>query len=227
MPSGRKPIWIAASALQSGTYKPGFRDMVVSELTERTAIKAYEDAAIAPEDVDVAEIHDAFSIAELMYYEALKLCAVGKARRCSKAERTEISGRKCVNPSGGLLCRGHPVGATGIAQVCEAVWQLRGEPRTGRSPMPRSLSRIAPEAASPARPWLLCNQHPGVLMQARNGAGPLSHVTVLDMTQFLAGPYGSQILGIWVRASSRSKHRTATLPAMRHRISIKVRVLIF
>jgi len=125
--SSRKPILIAASALQSGTYKPGFRDMVLSELTERTATKAYEDAGITPDDVDVSEIHDAFSIAELMYYEALKFCAAGEGPALLESGETEISGRKCVNPSGGLLCRGHPVGATGIAQVCEAVWQLRGE----------------------------------------------------------------------------------------------------
>jgi acetyl-CoA acetyltransferase len=124
---GRKPIRIAASALQSGIYKPGFRDMVSSELTERTASKAYEEAGVGPEDVNVAEIHDAFSIAELMYYEALKFCAPGEGTALLESGATEISGNKCVNPSGGLLCRGHPVGATGIAQVCEAVWQLRGE----------------------------------------------------------------------------------------------------
>jgi benzoylsuccinyl-CoA thiolase BbsB subunit len=124
---GRRPIRIAASALQSGIYKPGFRDMVSSELTERTASKAYEGAGIGPEDVNVAEIHDAFSIAELMYYEALKFCPPGEGPALLESGATEISGNKCVNPSGGLLCRGHPVGATGIAQVCEAVWQLRGE----------------------------------------------------------------------------------------------------
>jgi acetyl-CoA acetyltransferase len=124
---GRRPIRIAASALQSGTYKPGFRDMVSSELTERTATKAYDDAGVGPEDIGVAEIHDAFSIAELMYYEALRFCAPGDGAGLLDSGETEISGTKCVNPSGGLLCRGHPVGATGIAQVCEVVWQLRGE----------------------------------------------------------------------------------------------------
>jgi benzoylsuccinyl-CoA thiolase BbsB subunit len=123
---GRKPIRIAASTLQSGLYKSGFRDMVSSELTARTAKKAYDDAGIGPEDIGVAEIHDAFSIAELMYYEALGFCEPGEGPALLDSGQTEISGTKCVNPSGGLLCRGHPVGATGIAQVCEAVWQLRG-----------------------------------------------------------------------------------------------------
>ena len=90
---GRKPIRIAASALQSGIYKPGFRDMASSELTERTATKAYEDAGVGPEDIDVAEIHDAFSIAELMYYEALGFCAPeARGRLCSTAARPRFHG---------------------------------------------------------------------------------------------------------------------------------------
>ena len=124
---GRQPIRVAATALQSGVYKTGYRDMVQSELTMRTAKIAYESAGIGPEDVDLAEIHDAFAIAELVYYEALGLCESGGGPALLDSGATRIGGSKCVNPSGGLLCRGHPVGATGIAQVCEAVWQLRGE----------------------------------------------------------------------------------------------------
>jgi benzoylsuccinyl-CoA thiolase BbsB subunit len=75
----------------------------------------------------VAEIHDAFAIAELMYYEALGFCEPGEGPALLDSGATHINGDKCVNPSGGLLCRGHPVGATGVAQLCEAVWQLRGE----------------------------------------------------------------------------------------------------
>jgi acetyl-CoA acetyltransferase len=124
---GRPLIRVAATALQSGVYKTGFRDMVNSELTMRTAQQAYEAAGIGPEDVNVAEIHDAFAIAELMYYEALGFCEPGGGPALLDSGATRINGDKCVNPSGGLLCRGHPVGATGIAQLCEAVWQLRGE----------------------------------------------------------------------------------------------------
>jgi acetyl-CoA acetyltransferase len=123
---GKAAIRIVASSLQSGTYKTGFRDMVHSELTQRTARLAYEEAGIGPADVDVAEIHDAFAIAELMYYEALGFCGDGEGAALLKSGRTRIGGDICVNPSGGLLCRGHPVGATGLAQVCESVWQLRG-----------------------------------------------------------------------------------------------------
>lgn len=122
-----KPIRVAASVLQSGLYKTGFRDMSSSELTQRTSKLAYESAGIGPGDIDLAEIHDAFTIAELMYYEALGFCEKGGGIGMIERGDTRIEGKKPVNPSGGLLCRGHPVGATGVAQICEAVWQLRGE----------------------------------------------------------------------------------------------------
>ena len=122
-----KPVRVAASVLQSGLYKTGFRDMASSELTQRTSKLAYESAGIGPKDIDLAEIHDAFTIAEMMYYEALGFCEKGGALGMVERSDTSLGGAKPVNPSGGLLCRGHPVGATGVAQICEAVWQLRGE----------------------------------------------------------------------------------------------------
>jgi acetyl-CoA acetyltransferase len=120
-------VRIAASVLQSGKYKTGFRDMAVSELTLRTAALAYNAAGIGPEDVDLAEVHDAFAIAEIMYYEALGFCGKGEGKDFVMRGDASLGGKKPVNPSGGLLCRGHPVGATGIAQICESVWQLRGQ----------------------------------------------------------------------------------------------------
>lgn len=124
---GRKGIRVAGSALQSGIYKTGFRDMTHSELTARTAKLAYEEAGVGPEDVDLAELHDAFAIAELMYYEALGFAPEGEGVSLVERGVTSLGGAKPVNPSGGLLCKGHPVGATGVAQVCEVVWHLRGE----------------------------------------------------------------------------------------------------
>lgn len=124
---GVKPIRIAASVLQSGMYKTGFRDLTYSELTARTSKLAYEAAGVGPGDVDLAEVHDAFSIAELMYYEALGFCERGEGKDFLERGDSKIDGKKPVNPSGGLLCKGHPIGATGIAQICEGVWQLRGE----------------------------------------------------------------------------------------------------
>jgi benzoylsuccinyl-CoA thiolase BbsB subunit len=124
---GTKPVRIEASVLQSGLYKTGFRDMASSELTERTSHLAYEAAGIGPQDVSLAEVHDAFASAELMYYEALGLCAKGEGAAMIERGESGPGGRQPVNPSGGLACRGHPVGATGVAQIVEAVWQLRGE----------------------------------------------------------------------------------------------------
>lgn len=124
---GVRPIKLVASTLQSGLFKTGFRDMAVNELTARTAKLAYEQAGIGPKDISLAEVHDAFAIAEVLYYEALGFCGKGEAKDLIERGETEITGRIPVNPSGGLKTRGHPVGATGVAQVCEAVWQLRGQ----------------------------------------------------------------------------------------------------
>jgi benzoylsuccinyl-CoA thiolase BbsB subunit len=121
------PIRVAGSELNSGRYMTGFRDMTSPEITVRGAHDAYEAAGIGPEDLDVAEVHDAFSIAELMYYEALGLCEKGDAARLLEDGETTLGGRIPVNPSGGLLSKGHPIGATGVAQMVEIVRQLRGQ----------------------------------------------------------------------------------------------------
>jgi benzoylsuccinyl-CoA thiolase BbsB subunit len=124
---GMPPVKVQASTLQSGLYETGFRDMAVNELSTRTGKLAYEEAGLGPEDVDVAEVHDAFAIAELEYMEALGFCGHGEAKYLMERGDTEITGRIPINPSGGLKCRGHPVGATGVAQVAEITWQLRGQ----------------------------------------------------------------------------------------------------
>jgi len=121
-----KPVKVRASVLQSGLFKNDFRDMTKSDLSYRAVAAAYEMAGLGPEDVDVAEVHDAFTIGELMYYEALGFCAPGDGGRLIDEGATEIGGRIPVNPSGGLLSKGHPVGATGVAQIVEIVNQLRG-----------------------------------------------------------------------------------------------------
>lgn len=121
-----KPVKVRASVLQSGLFKNDFRDMTKSDLSYRSAAAAYDMAGLGPEDIDVAEVHDAFTIGELMYYEALGFCAPGEGGRLIDEGATEIAGRIPVNPSGGLLSKGHPVGATGVAQIVEIVSQLRG-----------------------------------------------------------------------------------------------------
>lgn len=122
-----KPIRIAASHLTSGLFMPGFRDMTSPEITVRCAKETYELAGIGPEDIDVAEVHDAFSIAEVLYYEALGFAKKGEGVKILKDGETTVGGRIPVNTSGGLLAKGHPVAATGTAQVAEVVWQLRGQ----------------------------------------------------------------------------------------------------
>ena len=120
------PVRIRASVLQSGRFENGFRHMAKSDLTQRCAAAAYEMAGLGAGDMQVAEVHDAFTIAEIMYYEALGFCALGEGGRLLDDGGTEIGGRIPVNPSGGLLSKGHPLGATGVAQMVEIANQLRG-----------------------------------------------------------------------------------------------------
>jgi len=124
---GRAPIWVAGTHLTSGIYTPGIRDMTTPEITVRGAKALYEEIGIGPDDIDLAEVHDAFTIAELLYYEAFGFCERGGAVDLLMSGNSSIGGRIPVNPCGGLLCKGHPVGATGVAQIVEIVTQLRGE----------------------------------------------------------------------------------------------------
>jgi acetyl-CoA acetyltransferase len=121
------PIRILASDVTSGKFMKGARDMTIPEITVRGAKQSYEEAGLGPKDVDVAEVHDAFSIAELLYYEAFGFCERGAAGRFIESGASTFGGDIVVNPSGGLLAKGHPIGATGAAQVVEVVRQLRGE----------------------------------------------------------------------------------------------------
>jgi acetyl-CoA acetyltransferase len=122
----KRSIKIDASILVSGSYKRP-QDLSQWETDFRGCSAAYEASGIGPDDLDVVECHDAFTISELLHYEALGLCAPGEGGRIVADGETELGGRIPVNVSGGLLSRGHPPGATGIAQVFEIVTQLRGE----------------------------------------------------------------------------------------------------
>lgn len=97
------------------------------EIVERAAAIAFADAGRSPGDIDVAEVHDAFTIGEIVTAEGLGLLPVGQGAAMTAAGETSLGGRIPVNPSGGLLARGHPLGATGVAQLAEITWQLRGE----------------------------------------------------------------------------------------------------
>lgn len=121
---------IRASVLHSGQVTGGYRDMLRPEITFDSARDAYEQAGVGPADLDIVELHDAFTIAELVYYEALGLCGDGGSAALLRSGATSLGGQVVVNPSGGLLAKGHPVGASGAAQVVEMFWQLTG--RAGR-----------------------------------------------------------------------------------------------
>ena len=124
-----QPIEVVASVVTSGIYQSVRKSTITSEteLSERAAARAFEIAGIAPEDIDVAEVHDCFTIAELLHYEELGFCRTGESGRLIEEGATDLNGRIPVNTSGGLLAKGHPLGATGIAQIVEIVWQLRGQ----------------------------------------------------------------------------------------------------
>ena len=102
--------------------------IVGGKMTEKAAAEVYEQAGLGPADVDVVELHDCFSANELITYEALGLCDEGEGHKLVEAEATTYGGSgPVVNPSGGLISKGHPLGATGLAQCSELTWQLRGE----------------------------------------------------------------------------------------------------
>jgi len=101
--------------------------LVGSDMTKAAARKVYEQSGFGPENVDVVELHDCFSANELITYEALGLCPEGKAGEFIDSGANTYGGKVVVNPSGGLISKGHPLGATGLAQCAELNWQVRGE----------------------------------------------------------------------------------------------------
>ncbi|HXG19268.1 MAG TPA: thiolase family protein [Methylomirabilota bacterium] len=122
-----QPIRVACSVLTSDPYTE--RDLTmpdVNTLTRNAAKQAYEKAGLGPRDLDLVELHDCFATAELLHYENLGLCGEGEAGRMIDEGRTAIGGEIPVNVSGGLLSKGHPLGATGVANIYEIVTQLRG-----------------------------------------------------------------------------------------------------
>ncbi len=118
-----KPIKVLASTLSSGKD----RQEEEEDIDRRVARQAYEMAGLGPEDVDVAEVHDATAFAEIHIIESMGFCREGEGGPFSEAGETRLGGKIPVNVSGGLESKGHPIGATGLGQITEIVWQLRGE----------------------------------------------------------------------------------------------------
>ena len=125
------PVYIAAQAMTTD-YASSFESksmikMIGYDMTVQAAQKVYEEAGLGPDDVDVVELHDCFTANELLTYEGLGLCPEGGAEQFIWDGDNTYGGKVVTNPSGGLLSKGHPLGATGLAQCTELVWQLRGQ----------------------------------------------------------------------------------------------------
>ena len=126
----KNPVYIAAQSMvtdfASSFDESSMIKMVGYDMTKEAARQVYEVAGIGPDDVDVVELHDCFTANELLTYEGLGLCAEGGAEDFIWKGDNTYGGKVVTNPSGGLLSKGHPLGATGLAQCTELVWQLRG-----------------------------------------------------------------------------------------------------
>jgi acetyl-CoA acetyltransferase len=123
-------VFIAAQAMttdRESTFADSMMKLVGYDMARQAAGQVYEAAGVGPEDVQVAELHDCFTVNELISYEALGFTPEGTAERFICDGDNTFGGKVVVNPSGGLLSKGHPLGATGLAQCAELVLQLRGQ----------------------------------------------------------------------------------------------------
>ncbi|HNF06641.1 MAG TPA: lipid-transfer protein, partial [Mycobacterium sp.] len=110
----------------ASTFDGSAKNIIGHDMNVQAARKVYDQSGLGPEDFAVIELHDCFSANELLLYEALGLCGEGEAPKLIDSGDTTYGGRWVVNPSGGLISKGHPLGATGLAQCAELTWQLRG-----------------------------------------------------------------------------------------------------
>jgi len=122
-----KPVKIQASVVLSAPYEIWDEELTDATLIGLLSDKTYEKAGIGPEDLDLVELHDAFSPEEIYAYECMRLCKKGETMSFIRSGAAEIGGRCPVNPSGGLQSLGHPLGASGVRVICEITLQLRGQ----------------------------------------------------------------------------------------------------
>jgi acetyl-CoA acetyltransferase len=118
-----RPVRIRASVLGQGADRP----MDGQDIGQRLSRQAYEQAGLGPKDIDLAELHDATAYGELHQTEVMGFCPEGQGGAFAESGASMLGGAKPINTSGGLECRGHPIGASGLAQICELVEQLRGQ----------------------------------------------------------------------------------------------------
>ncbi|MET8224711.1 lipid-transfer protein [Streptomyces sp. NPDC005301] len=142
---GGRAVEIVAQAMTTDTEESfasgSCVDVVGQPMSREAARRVYDRSGLGIKDVDVVELHDCFSVNELLTYEALGMCAPGESGPLVESGATTYGGRWVVNPSGGLISKGHPLGATGIAQVAELTWQLRGQ--AGARQVPRARTGLA------------------------------------------------------------------------------------
>jgi acetyl-CoA acetyltransferase len=130
-----RTVRVLSSASRSETVYDG--ENFDAALTRETVARALAEAGVTPGDLDVVELHDAFTVEELLYIEAICISPAGHAAHDLEAGHFDIGGRVAVSPSGGLLSMGHPIGPTGVGQICEITTQLRGEAGDRQQPNAR------------------------------------------------------------------------------------------
>jgi benzoylsuccinyl-CoA thiolase BbsB subunit len=123
----KKPIKIAGTVVRSGPYHNRPRDITGDDITEACSRQLYEETGIGPDDVDIIELHDAFTISELLYYECMGLCGKGEGLKFLRDGNATHGGKCVVSPRGGMLSYGHPMGASGAAQIAACVKQMRNQ----------------------------------------------------------------------------------------------------
>jgi acetyl-CoA C-acetyltransferase len=134
------PLYVAGIGQGSGSGLSGKPDLTFFEATRHAAAEAYGMAGMGPGDIDFAEVHDCFSIAEIVHLEDLGFFPPGEGYKAVAEGQTALEGAKPINTSGGLKCKGHPVGATGVSQMCEVWEQLRGS--AGARQIPKADLRV-------------------------------------------------------------------------------------
>jgi acetyl-CoA C-acetyltransferase len=123
-----KPAWVLGLGAASASVNMSGRDMFTGlAVAQQASEQAYKMAGVTPKDIDVAEVHDCFTISEIMAYEDLGFAKPGEGKDLVKSRETYLEGSLPVNVDGGLLSKGHPIGATGGSQIRSIVLQLRGE----------------------------------------------------------------------------------------------------
>jgi sterol carrier protein 2 len=130
-----KAILMAGQSLMTDSpdlYSKSAMDLIGFDMTKRAAKAALKEAGVSPKDIRVCELHDCFAPNELILLEGLGFCDQGKAHHMVRNGDITYGGKMVINPSGGLISKGHPLGATGLAQCCELTWQLRGWANNGR-----------------------------------------------------------------------------------------------